>query len=250
VESLELQKGGSAELSVECVIVDNSTNEQEAADCEELSKNHSWVTYIRAPVNLGYFGGLNYGISMDDPARAAYVVICNNDVQFDDEFCYKLSRKTYDSIIFSVCPDVITADGRHENPHFLKRISWFRRLQFDLYFSHYYMAQLLSVILRILRPVKTSPPQSREGCEIHMGVGDCYILTAEFFRQFKKLNYPHFLYGEESYISDQIHAAGGILWFDPELRVRHALSAALSKVPKRTAYEFARSGYPYYRKLL
>jgi GT2 family glycosyltransferase len=83
-----------------------------------------------------------------------------------------------------------------------------------------------------------------------MGVGACYVLTPEFFRQFKTLRYFFFLYGEEAYIADQIHSAGGLLLFDPDLRVDHAESAALSKVPNRTAYEYARKGYPDYRRLL
>lgn len=76
-----------------------------------------------------------------------------------------------------------------------------------------------------------------------MGVGACYILTTEFFKKFKKLDYPHFLYAEEAYLTNQIHTAGGIHWFDPDLRVHHAESASLSKIPKRTAYEFGKSSY-------
>ena len=151
---------------------------------------------------------------------------------------------------FSVCPDVVTFDGLHQNPHVLQRIGWLRRFQFDLYFSNYYVARLMSLILGIVRPVKVSPPQPVVGCEIHMGIGAIYVLTPEFLKRFNKLNFPHFLYGEEAYFSDQIHAVGGILWFDPDLRVSHAESATLSKVPKRTAYEFARSGYASYRKML
>lgn len=250
VKSLESQKGRLAECSVECIVVDNSTDEHAAADCRALSAGYFWVTYIRAPKNLGYFGGLNYGLSMTDLADAAYVVICNNDLEFEEDFCEKLIGARYAPNVFSVCPDVVTADGLHQNPHILKRISWFRRLQFDLYFAHYYASRLLTLILRIVRPVKVSPRQPREGCELHMGVGACYVLTREFLKRFNRLNYPFFLYGEEAYISDQIHTAEGILWFDPNLRVSHAESAALSRVPNRTAYEFSQKGYRDYRRLL
>lgn len=83
-----------------------------------------------------------------------------------------------------------------------------------------------------------------------MGIGACYILSPEFLKIFNQLDYPHFLYGEEAYFSNQIHSSGGILWFDPDLVVHHAESATLSKVPKRTAYEFSKSGYPSYRRML
>jgi GT2 family glycosyltransferase len=150
----------------------------------------------------------------------------------------------------AVCPDVITADGLHQNPHILKRISSIRRFQFDMYFSNYWVARLLVLLLRFIRPVKASREQTGEAHEMHMGVGACYILTSRFLARFKQLNYPHFLYGEEAYISDQIHTAGGILWYDPALCVHHAESAALSKIPRREAYEYERVGYPNYRSLL
>jgi GT2 family glycosyltransferase len=244
---LENQKERLLKSLVECIIVDNSTDEEEAKDCRALSTSYSWVTYIRAPKNLGYFGGLNYGLSMTEFVDAAYVVICNNDLEFEEDFCEKLIRARYAPNVFSVCPDVISADGRHQNPHILRRINWFRRLQFDLFFAHYYVSRLLLLFLRVVRPVKASRPQASERREIHLGVGACYVLTGEFLKRFKKLEYPHFLYGEETYFSDQIHSAGGILWFDSDLRVHHAESAAIVKMPNRAAYEFARSGYPSYR---
>jgi GT2 family glycosyltransferase len=250
VESLEHQQGRREEFSVDCVIVDNSTDDQDAAACERLAEKYSWVSYIRAPSNLGYFGGLNFGLEIANFSDSEYIILCNNDLEFDDDFCERLSQKTFNTNVLSVCPDVITADGIHQNPHILKKINWKRRFQFDVFFSHYYMSLILLLILRVIRPVKSSPPLLREGCETHMGVGACYVLTPNFFKRFKKLNYPFFLYGEEAYFADQIHSVGGVLWFDPDLHVRHAESATLSKVPNRTAYEFARSGYPDYRKLL
>lgn len=248
-ESLRLQSRRGLDFVISCSIVDNSTNDEDSKEIEVFSKKYSWIDYIRAPTNLGYFGGLNYGLSMAASVDPDFVVICNNDLVFDEEFCNKIFRKTYDANIFAVCPAVITADGIHQNPHHLKKISWFRLFQFDLFFSNYYMARLMSQFLRLVRPVKSSPSQPQEGCEIHIGIGACYVLTSEFLRRFNKLNFPHFLYGEEVYFSDQIHSAGGILWYDPELLVHHAESATLSKIPKRTAYEFARRGYWDHREM-
>jgi GT2 family glycosyltransferase len=250
LKSLESQNGQSRLVSVECVVIDNSTSTEDAAICERVTAQYPFATYIRSPRNLGYFGGLNHGLERSNHHDIAYTVVCNNDLQFAAEFCETLCTKQYDPCVFAICPDVVTADGVHQNPHILNRIGWFRRFQFDLYFSHYYMSRLLIAILRIIRPNRSSPPQPQSSCEVHMGVGACYVLTPEFFRQFKTLRYFFFLYGEEAYIADQIHSAGGSLLFDPDLRVDHAESAALSKVPNRTAYEYARKGYPDYRRLL
>jgi len=241
--SLELQNGLNVDFSICCSIVDNSTSTPDSREIEAYAKKHSWISYIRAPINLGYFGGLNHGLALLNESNNDYVAICNNDLVFEPDFCKQLSIKKYSVKVMAICPDVITEDGIHQNPHNLMQIGLLRRFQFDLLFSHYLVAKIISFILRLIRPVKKSPLQPSTGCEIHMGVGACYVLTTEFLKKFKKLDYPHFLYAEEAYLTNQIHTAGGILWFDPDLRVNHAESASLSKIPKRTAYEFGKSSY-------
>lgn len=248
--SVERQRGRDNTFTVKCVIVDNSTNDADAEECEAVTRPYPWVEYVHSTSNLGYFGGLNAGLGISQANTTSYVVVCNNDVAFSEDFCDTLSKRQYSNNVLAVCPDVITRDGLHQNPHIYRRISWLRRFQFDVYYSHYYMSRLLAGVLRVIRPVKSSRWQPEQACETHMGVGACYVLTAGFMKRFDHLSYPHFLYGEEAYISDQIHAAGGILWYDPDLRVDHAESAALSKVPKRTTYEYERSGYPDFRKML
>lgn len=249
-DSLLLQIGIQSSFSIGCVVVDNSCIEKDSSDLLSFCKIHNWIKYIKAPTNLGYFGGLNLGLASAEAESFDYVVIGNNDLEFDVNFCLCLSKKMYKTKIFSVCPDVVTVDGIHQNPHSLNPIGCIRRFQFDLYFSHYYVARLMSAILSFVRPVKKSKGQPFAECQLHLGIGAVYVLTPEFSRKFKTLNFPHFLYGEEAYFSEQIRSAGGIVWFDPDLKVKHAESASLSKVPKRTAYEFARSGYPSYRKFL
>ena len=83
---------------------------------------------------------------------------------------------------------------------------------------------------------------------IHMGIGACYILPSVYFDFIKRLDYPFFLYGEEAFFSQQIHTAGGTLFYDSSLSVLHAESATLSKLPSRMTYEYARQGYPTYKK--
>ena len=248
--SLAKQEGAGVDFSFCCVVVDNSENKINSKLLAESLSVWDWVMYYPADVNLGYFGGLNFGLSKLDLSAWDFVVICNNDLEFATDFCRKIVQKSYSENILSICPDVVTSDGIHQNPHVLNRIGLMRRLKYDLYYSHYYFAWLLTLILNFFRPTKSSPPQPNDACEIHMGIGAIYVLTREFFRKFRKLNYSYFLYGEEAFLSEQIHSTGGILWFDPALRVSHAESAATSKIPKRTVYEFSRQGYSAYRKLL
>lgn len=248
--SLEKQDGRGSDFMLTCVVVDNSTCEESSHKLRATFAERDWIRYRRADRNVGYFGGLNVGLGELNFDEWDFVVICNNDLEFREDFCKRLLSGSYSPNVYSICPDVTTVDGLKQNPHVMRPIGWLRRLQFDLYFSHYFVAKFLSLILRVVRPVRSSRAQPDSACEIHMGIGAIYVLTREFLSRFNKLSYPHFLYGEEAFFSDQIHSAGGVLWFDPDLSVRHAESAATSKVPRREIYEFAREGYLDYRKML
>ena len=249
-QSLSEQLGEGVDFSLRCVVVDNSKNEINSQNIINGLTSWEWAVYCPTGENLGYFGGINFGLNSLNLDDWDFVVVCNNDLEFDVDFCRNLISKSYLENVFSVCPSVITADGIYQNPHVLHPIGRMKKLKYDLYYMHYYIAWMLTLILNFFRPVKSSPSQPKEGCEIHMGIGAIYVLTRGFLRKFKKLNYPHFLYGEEAFLSEQIHSEDGILWFDPDLRVVHAESAATSKIPRRAVYEFSRQGYSTYRKLL
>lgn len=249
-ESLAQQNGRGRDFELACVIVDNSGQAQPDAELRDIVQSHEGAVCLSPAKNIGYFGGLNFGLKSLTLDQWDFVLICNNDLEFDADFCARLISNSYSERTFAICPDVVTRDGLHQNPHVLTRMGTLRKLRFDVYFSHYWMARLLIGVLQLVRPKKSSPPQPAAACELHMGIGACYVLTRAFLDRFDSLRYPHFLYGEEAFFSDQIHEAGGVLWFDPTLVVHHAESAATSKMPKRVTYEFARESYSDYRNML
>jgi len=250
-KSLDAQIGKGVDFSICCFVVDNSTDNQDAGRLERYCETIDWVDYIRSRENLGYFRGLNLGLQKVANKTSQYVVICNNDLTYEPSFCQKLFAKKYSDNIFVICPDVISTDGVHQNPHHLNRLSFFEKLWFDLYYSHYYIALLLSFIKRLivshLSPKRHVPLSSKE---INQGVGACYILTPKFFFCCGELYFPFFLFGEEACLSWQVHSSGGILWFDPDLHVSHSAHETVSLLPKRITYEFARDSYWGYRHLL
>jgi GT2 family glycosyltransferase len=251
-KSLSKQIGIFKKFDVKCIVVDNSTDTNDSRLLAEFSLGYPWIKISSPGKNLGYFAGLNHGlVQLNQLEPEDFVVIGNNDLEFEDDFCLKISSSKYQDNVFAVCPSVITPQGYNQNPHILERISDFRRFQFDVFFSHYffaYMLLLLKSLFRRIRPQKKSSNQVAR--ELHMGIGACYILTDIFFKHFSELNCLTFLYGEEAFFSEQVHSKCGILYFDPSLKVFHAESATLSKIPKRKSYEYAREGYPLYRKLM
>lgn len=249
-ESLAAQSGRGEGFLVRCLVVDNSTDESDSARLKAICLKYKWIQYIDSGANLGYFGGLSLGLAQRPQDHSRFVVLCNNDLEFDPSFCSELLALPKDPRAFAICPDILTSDGKHQNPHLLESVSAFRRFQFDLLYSHFYVACVFWFIRRLLRRlflVKVPSIQKRR--EIHMGLGACYVLTENFFSHFDNLDCPVFLYGEEVFMSAQIHSKGGVLIYEPRLKVNHAEKGAFSRIPSRARYEYERRSYPLYRDL-
>ena len=232
-----------------CFLVDNSDAKEIQNGIDSLVIEFPFVKILRPGNNLGYFGGFNFFFDSPFFDLNDIVVLCNNDLIFDREFCEKYFLNIYPNDVYVVCPDVVTVDGVHQNPHVMAPLGLLARLKLDLYFTHYYVACLLRWVQRGLIYLFGSKKRTEPSSPgyLYMGIGACYILLPTFFDKFSRLEFPHFLYGEEAYLAKQVHSAGGKLYYDPRLKVLHKESATLSKLPSRVTYEFGREGYWHYR---
>lgn len=253
--SLSDQRGRDSDFSIECLVVDNSTQDDDSRALKAICERYLFSRIVNAGGNLGYFGGLNLGLDNLEVDKFDIVLICNNDLYFDSDFSLKLSHSHYLENVFAICPDVVTTDGIHQNPHHLYPLSRFRKFQFDLYFSNYWVGMLLKLVSGAIKNYKKNARKNlthqRNACEVNQGVGACYALTRAFFKNCgKKLYFPWFLFGEEACLSWQIRSNGGISWYDPELKVAHDENASTSAMPGRTSYKFAQTSYWGFRHLL
>jgi GT2 family glycosyltransferase len=237
-------------LSVACYLVDNSDDQIIRSQLDCLKIKYPFVKVLRPKSNLGYFGAFNFFLSnITKPVNTA-VVLCNNDLIVDSQFCKELVTHTAPDDVLVLCPSVVTATGVDQNPHVLQPYGWVQRFKLDLYFSHYYLACLLKIVYDPFRAYfrrSRIRSASRAGY-LHMGIGACYVLLPNFFNHFDKLYYPYFLYGEEAFLAKQVHDVGMRSYYEPKLKVYHHESATLSKLPRRVTYEYAKAGYWEYRK--
>jgi GT2 family glycosyltransferase len=234
------------------IVVDNASTDSSFQELQSCIDDYVDTRLVRSEVNLGYFGGLNLGLAQIPEGNQDFVVIGNNDLEFSKTFFSNLLARTYEDDILVVAPNVITADGYHQNPHCPTRVSKFRRFLYDVYFTHFWFARLLTIAsyqIKRLNGGRQNPRADQEQV-VHMGIGACYVLTAAFFKHFKKLDDSVFLYGEEALLAGQVAAANGRTLYDPKLVVRHVESATLSKLPSRKVYGFAKESYPRYRQYL
>jgi GT2 family glycosyltransferase len=238
----------------EIIIVDNAS---ESYDFDGLEKYcHSLlnanVHLLRSSVNVGYFPGLNIGLKHIDDRAGCLVVIGNNDLTFQSDFLIVLRHLKYDSETYAIAPDVVSLDGRHQNPHCIDRVSRFRVFCYDLYFSNYYFGKLIFWMMQILK--KLVLPKSSDAWRseqyIYMGIGAIYILTQRFLETYNALDDRVFLWGEEALLAGQISKANGKTLYAPSLVVHHYENASVAKIPSLKTYEITKASYKIYRQYL
>lgn len=235
------------------IIVDNSPTDESYAAIKIYIKEkdfHSRVKLLRRD-NKGYFQGLNNGIvyaQNELQIKNTFYIVGNNDIIFKEDFIENLYKIKFQEKDLVLAPDIITTDGSHENPHVIDRMGFLKKLKYELYFSHYQIARLMSKIKNPdQRPMKPYDPQRKK---IYMGIGALYVLTPQFFNYFEKLTEEVFLYGEEAVFAGQISTVDGNIIYEPVLVCYHNESSTTSQMDSRNKYEIIRKSYKVYKKYL
>lgn len=234
------------------IVIDNSPDND---DIEILKKfivgnyNVDSQIVLLKKENRGYFQGLNDGILYAKNLGYCnnFYVVGNNDIIFKDNFIVQLENLKLNDDILVLAPDVITTEGSHENPHVVEKMGFLRKLKYDLYFSHFVVAKLLSKIKSTERKYKIFDPIRKE---IHMGIGALYVLTPQFFENFEKLSEEVFLYGEEAILAGQINSVKGKILYEPNLVCYHNESSTTSQMESKSKYKIIQKSYKSYRKYL
>lgn len=236
------------------VIVDNASEDIDFLALENYCRNLSNpnINLVRSPSNVGYFPGLNLGLKFIGDHSESLVVVGNNDLTFQSDFLIALRRLKFDPETYAIAPDVVSLDGRHQNPHCINRISRFRVFCYDLYFSNYLFGKFLFWLMQVLK--KVVPFKSREAWRgeqyIYMGIGAIYVLTDKFFETYDSLDGRVFLWGEEALLAGQINHANGKTLYAPSLVVHHFENASVSKIPSLKSYKITKESYKIYRQYL
>ena len=248
-----VSKFASADLYFEIVIVDNLSEKSDLNLLQEYVYSCDLsVNLIVSDENLGYFGGLNCGLSFSDNSAFDYVLVGNNDVVFRDDFIEVLSASYFDDDIMVVSPDIVNNSGVHENPQLENRASLAMKLAFKAYFSAYFMSILvfnLSKILKKLRLRKAfhQPISSRV---IYQGSGAFYILTKSFFKYYNLLDDRVFLWGEERLLANQVVERNAKTYYFSDLVVYHNESSSTSKLPSRRSWQINQKSYSIYKNYM
>lgn len=225
------------------IIVDNKSNENDIQFLEQGIKNHPEVTLIKNVKNAGYFRGLNEGLKIINPNEADFVFIGNNDLTFESDFIQKLYQQKFSDETYAIAPDVVTANGIHQNPLCQQRMHPLRKWGLRLYYTNYFFGKTIYHITQAIKKATVPNKKMLTPTYIYMGIGACYILTPHFFKAYQLLREDVFLWSEEALFAGQITEAGGKTWYCPDLIVHHAENTSIKHIPSRLTYSMARESF-------
>ncbi|WP_270089165.1 glycosyltransferase [Sphingobacterium sp. SYP-B4668] len=234
------------------IVIDNTPDEfdfNKLLEYKEENHLEDAVLKIIRDENRGYFQGLNVGVKYARSLNndSGYYVVGNNDIIFEDDFIKYILDYQLDSDTLIICPDVITTEGSHENPHVLRKMGFLRKLKYQVYYSNYFIAKILSTLKSTERRFKRYDSQKKN---IHMGIGALYILTPNFFKHFDFLWEDVFLYGEEAILAGQVGSVNGKILYDPSFVCYHNESSTTSKIEPASKYKIVQQSYKVYKKYL
>lgn len=239
---------------IQIVVVDNKSDQEDVEALKAFEKSYSNLTIIYSDENLGYFRGLNVGINYlknTFPDIDSYMVIGNNDVLFPEDFYQSIFNKQEILDKYPVIsPNIITADGFHQNPHVISNISKTREIIYDIYHTNYIFAKLIIQLARVTSSFtdRKDEEQHEIAQEIYQGYGAIYILTPLFFENFEELWSPTFLMYEEYFLSKQLSDKGFKTYYEPSIKLTHLMHATTDKLPGKLKWQFSKNAHKEYRK--
>lgn len=239
--------------SIRIIIVDNNSSESDYNKINKYCQNYKNINTVRLESNIGYFSGLNQGIKLVDTEEDTYLIVGNNDLTFDKNFLINFKEIDISAKTFVIAPDIITKDGKHQNPHVINEVSLINKLKPRIYFLNYYIGQAFKFLNHFInKALLTTDDQKRVNRQmiIKRGIGACYLLTPYFFENYDLLDDRVFMWGEEALLSNQVEKAGGHTLYSPSLVVYHHESASVRKISSRKKYKMVRESYKIYKKYL
>ena len=181
------------DVDLSIVVVNNSQDPDEISRLKYAVDSFPHVNIIHSRTNLGYFQGINLGIRSIDQnvlLDTDFIIACNNDIVFPSQFLSRLlQQKRLLESHAVISPQIISSDGRYENPHLIFPPSFFRELLYSLYYSNRLIAASLirfqSLFGQLFRRLNTTENSKySKPFKICQGYGALYNLTNRYIKNY------------------------------------------------------------------
>jgi len=201
--------------------------------------NHIHLKIISSGSNLGYFGGINYGLEYlrSRSISSEHYLVCNNDILFPENFSLEFFDFMRQHVsYFVISPSLLGQDGKNQNPLFSNKPSLFKRLKLNIIFSCFpvfafcsFMSNLVNILISRYSSSINDLSVNSSPFYIYSGYGAAYLLSNSFVESCGSLYMPTFLMGEEFFLTYQLALLGKNILFYPSIVLFHTNHASLNR---------------------
>ena len=222
---------------VTIVLVDNTERDDSSALFQLVRRESPNAMCMKAPSNLGYFGGARFGLSeyLNRAELPDWIIVSNVDIDFRNVGFLKGLQNLAGLSDVGVVAPCIWSDiyARDRNPKMVARMTR-RQIHFYIWlYRHRYLAMAYVFVAcqakQLLR-VFAHDKSPSAGCEvehemrprpIYAAQGSCIIFTKEYFLRGGNLNHPSFLFHEEIFVAETARRLNLQVVYDPRIQVFH-----------------------------
>lgn len=220
------------------VVVDNASGNHTGTELQKIYQQHSHVTVLVNPENLGFARGNNVGfVYAKNRWNPDYMVLMNNDVfLLEKAFLDKTEREFRRSHFAVMGPMILTKDGRCDinplKPEFSniadidKKIHHYKK---DIRRYKYHYAPLyykLAGIKGVLTGWKKKPSMFYKHAE-NIKLHGCFLVfSQEYIRDYDGLDESTFLFWEEEFLYKHMVSDGKVMAYNPDILVFHLEDAS------------------------
>lgn len=244
VESI-LKATKESEHETNIVVVDNGSTNDSFEKIKKKFASHSKVTLLHSNENLGFARGNNLGFKYaKEKLQADFIVQLNNDTileqtNFNEILVEKFKEKRYSVL----GPDIIAADGYHQNPG--NKQSWtyyelicFRlKKRFQKFLCFIGLSKFGEKSAKYRGYSEKTVLGDVENTILH---GACLIFSPLYIRRFDGLCDKTFLYWEEDILKLNADFYGFLMLYCSSLYVLHKEDAATNMVSGSSAKKIRR----------
>ncbi|MGN0374883.1 MAG: glycosyltransferase, partial [Butyrivibrio sp.] len=241
-------KSSSASVhNISVVIVDNGSTNDSWGLLENKFENNNQVVLLHSDVNLGFAKGNNIGFQYAKyQLRADFIVMLNNDtVLSQTDFNEVLVRKYKEKEYYVLGPDIITADGYHQNPG--DKQSWSLN-ELRLFRLKKHIKIMVSHLSGKSSDSLNAPKDEYRADALKEDVkntilhGACWIFSPLYIQKFEGICDETFLYMEEDILKLYADYYGFLMMYSGDLYICHKEDAATNML-QGTAGEKLRRKY-------
>ncbi|WKY46449.1 glycosyltransferase [Eubacteriaceae bacterium ES3] len=223
------------------IIVDNGSTNESYFEIQKAFTCNKQVILLHSDENIGFARGNNIGFCYAKRTyQADFIVQLNNDTIVRQKDFNEVIIRKFDEKQYSVLgPDIMTADGFHQNPgskqtwNYKELMLYVIKKRVRIALSYIHMDFLLSKAIESVKEIYHV--ESCTGDVLNTILhGACFVFSPLFISQFDGLYEETFLYWEEDILKLQADFYGFVMLYSSELYIYHKEDIATNMVKGST----------------